>query len=77
MVACSSVGYFTPSAMRPSSCFRFLSFISLLCHPFSPPPSPAPLHYPNTHLLVFFFFFCPPPDYTQAFSLLQAKILSS
>jgi hypothetical protein len=33
MVACNSIGYFTPSAMRPSSCLDSFRFISLLCHP--------------------------------------------
>jgi hypothetical protein len=39
MVACNFTGYFTPSAMWPSSHLDSLSFISLLCHP--SPNSPA------------------------------------
>jgi hypothetical protein len=36
MVACISIGYFTLSAMWPSSSSDSLSFISLLCHPLLP-----------------------------------------
>jgi hypothetical protein len=54
VVTCNSTGYFTSSAMGPSSCFRFLSFISLLCHPPSP-PTPATLseHSLSVSLLAF------------------------
>jgi hypothetical protein len=58
MVACNSIGYFSPSATWPSSCFNSLSFISLLCCPF------PLLHYQNTNLSIsFFFFFSSPPYY--------------
>jgi hypothetical protein len=29
--------FYFPSDIWPSSCFNFLSFVSLLCHPFPPP----------------------------------------
>jgi hypothetical protein len=70
MVACNSIGYFSPSATWPSSCFNSLSFISLLCCPF------PLLHYQNTNLSIsFFFFFSSPPYYNKAVLLLYIHLL--
>jgi hypothetical protein len=49
MVACYSIGNFTPSAMWPSSHLDSLSFISLLCYPFCTATLPG-------HRLACFFF---------------------
>jgi hypothetical protein len=47
MVTCNSFGYFSSSAKWLSSCFKSLSFISLLCHLF------PILYYQNTNLSLF------------------------
>jgi hypothetical protein len=58
MVACNSIGYFTPSAVWPSSHLDSLSFISLLCRHLPPPTL-------SEHRLAGFFS-GPPPCYIRS-----------
>jgi hypothetical protein len=63
----TSGGYFTPSAMSPSSHLDFLSFISLLYHP-------LPLATLSEHRLAcFFLFFSSPPLCYTAVEHLPSK----